>query len=77
MCLKDRSFDITQENLSEHRNNINENRKGGSFDIIYIEFALEEKLTESHDNIDDNRKHGWPNPRSSMKWDRIMGISIV
>ena len=34
VCLKDGYFDITQENLSEPRNNINENRKGGSFDII-------------------------------------------
>ena len=34
MCLKDGSFDITQENLSESRNTIDDDRKGGSFDII-------------------------------------------
>ena len=34
VCLKDGSFDITQENLSESRNTIDDDRKGGSFDII-------------------------------------------
>ena len=52
VCLKDGSFDIIHQNLSESRDNIDDNCKDGSFDIT------QENLSESRNTIDDDRKGG-------------------
>ena len=57
VCLKDGSFDIIHQNLSESRDNIDDNCKDGSFDITQ-DVLWKKIFFESWDNINDNRKQG-------------------